>query len=239
MITSSQNELLKQSYYSASGTVLKRKEGLKSGQSLLLFLKGFGAVWVSAPAASSKNRFGGATEPLVWSVFNLYKSPTRFYLKSAEVKEDFLSVRNNPRKLLTAFEFYKLLSKVLYNDHENDNILKLLWSSMVLISHDLPCEAVRFRFIWRLLKNLGLAPSLTHCVNCGSQIETHAVAATDGLLCPNCAKGGNEITKEQLKNLQTAALLPQEQFEEAAAYLKDTAFAKESEYLMSFFAMNR
>lgn len=239
MITASQNSLLKQNYYSASGTVLKRKDGLKSGQSLLLFLKGFGTVWVSAPNASSKNRFGGATEPLVWSVFELYKSPTRFFVKSAEVKEDFLALRANPQRLMTALEFYRLLPKVLYNDHENDNVLKLLWSSMLLLSGKTSPNAVKFRFLWRLLKNLGLAPSLTHCVNCEAQIEGHAIAAPDGLFCKNCASSGNEISHEQLTKFQTAALLSQEQLEACASNIQSAEFERGCAYLMSFFAMNR
>lgn len=239
ILPASETELLKQNYYTASGTVLKRKAGLKGSQSLLLFLKGFGIVWVTAPSVSSKNRFGGASEPMVWSVFTLYKSPNRFYIKSAEVKEDFLSVRTTPAKLAAAVELYRMIPKLLYAEHENDEALKLLWNCMLLLEQGMSAEAVKFRFYWRLLRQLGIAPSLTHCVNCTAELKTDCFAISDGLLCKQCAAGGREIPKDKLLAMQKAALLPQEEFMQRASETDSSLFAKESEYLISFFSMNR
>lgn len=235
-----ESELFKQGYYTASGTVLKRKEGLKNSQSLLLFLKGYGIVWVSAPSGS-KSRFAGAGEPMVWGSYELYKSPGRFYVKSAEIKEDFLSVRSSPKKLTTAVSLYQLISQTIYQEHENDKALNLLWSCMLLLNSGCPAETVKFRFIWRLLKYLGLAPSLTNCVSCSAQLTT-ALAAHDGLLCEKCAVSGCKISAGQLAELQAAAMLPQEKFAEwakgknGADNLDIEIFEEYGKYLKSFFA---
>lgn len=234
----SETELLKQNYYTTSGTVLKRKSGVRGEQSLLLFLKGWGIVWGIAPFASSKNRFGGATEPMIWSVFTLYKSPNRLYVKNAEVKEDFISIRKAPVKLSAAIELYKILPKVLYIDHENDNVLKLLWNCMLLLEHGAETGAVKFRFYWRLLRLLGIAPSLTSCVVCGAELKSGAVVTIDGLVCKQCISGGRELSKEILSMLQTVALLPQNEFLSCERD-KSTQIDKECDYLMSFFALNR
>ncbi|MDO4952423.1 MAG: DNA repair protein RecO [Synergistaceae bacterium] len=234
-----ESELLKQGYYTASGTVLKRKEGMKNSQSLLLFLKGYGIVWVSAPSGS-KSRFAGAEEPMVWGSYELYKSPGRFYVKNAEIKEDFLSVRSSPKKLTTALRLYQLISQTIYQEHENDKALNLLWSCMLLLDSGCPAETVNFRFIWRLLKYLGLAPSLTNCVSCSAQLKT-AFAAHDGLLCEKCAAEGCKISAGQLVELQTAAMLPQEKFAEwakgktGADNLDIEIFEECSKYLKTFF----
>ena len=236
-----ETEALKQGDYKATGTVLKRKEGVKSSQSLLLFLKGFGLVWVTAPSATSKNRFGGSTEPMIWASFELYKSPSRFYIKSAEIKEDFLAVRSNPKSLMAAAKFYKLLPSVLYGEHENDKILTLLYSCMLLLEAACAQEVVEFRFVWRLLKYLGLAPSLTNCVSCNAKLEA-ADFCPDGFLCEGCLKGAPKIAKTELLQLQAAALLPQETFKswlKAQNIEKNTKniefFDKSCKYLLSFF----
>ena len=109
MIPYLENEKLPQGYYTQSGTVLRRKESVKGGQTLLIFLRGLGPRWVSAP--SGKNRFGGAVEPLVWGTFNLYQSPSMLYLQGAEVKEDFISLRSSGSSLMTALRIYSRRQK--------------------------------------------------------------------------------------------------------------------------------
>ena len=120
MIPYLENEKLAQGYYSETGTVLRRKDSVKGAQSLLIFLRGLGPRWVNAP--SGKNRFGGATEPLVWGTFNLYQSPSMLYLQGAEVKEDFISLRNSRESLLAALRIYKQTAKILMDTHTSDNI---------------------------------------------------------------------------------------------------------------------
>ena len=235
-----ESELLKQGYYNASGTVLKRKDGVKSEQYLQLFLKGHGIIQVSAPTGA-KSRFAGACEPMTWGNYELYKSPSRFYVKSAEVKEDFLSIRGNPKKLATAVKLYRLISKTLYREHENDKVLTLLWSSMLLLAEGISPEAVKFRFTWRLLKYLGIAPSLTNCVRCSAVLDK-ASPSHDGFLCQKCAAADCRISTEQLSSLQAAAMLPQDKFtvraekETAAGRFNGSNFEKFSEYLETFFA---
>ena len=209
MIPYLENEKLAQGYYSETGTVLRRKDSVKGGQSLLIFLRGLGPRWVNAP--SGKNRFGGATEPLVWGTFNLYQSPSMLYLQGAEVKEDFISLRNSRDSLLAALRIYKQTAKILMDTHTSDNILNLLWSTMVQLSTSSFVQAVEFRFIWRLLNLLGTAPSLQNCVCCGAVIDGTSFWTDDGLKCNKCllktAGNYSEINIADLQLLQKTALL--------------------------------
>ena len=237
MIAAYEIEKLPQGYYAKSGTVLKRKDSLKEGQSLLLFLRDLGPRWVSAPgAASGKSRFGGATEPMMWGEYTLYQSPRFLYLKEAEVREDFIALRSEPRKLMAALEFYRRMSQVVITAHESDQLLRVLWSAMTLLRDGAPAEAAEFRYNWRLLNALGLAPSLRNCVKCGSRFDGGASWSEDGLVCGRCSGGEPAISQADLLELAEAAQLPYEKFLAwSQADIRNNLFDKHVKKLLTFF----
>lgn len=185
--------------------------------SLLLFLRDLGMCWANAPgSAGKKNRFGGGTEPLVWAEFHLYKSVGGLYLQNAEVKEDFLAIRSDPKRLLAAIRFYKRTKQILIIGHAGNDILKILWNAMILLNKNCPVEIVEFRFNWRLLKALGLAPSLRNCCECGAALKNELSWSGDGLLCIRCRQTAAKPSPGILTSLQRAALLDQPSFVEWA-----------------------
>ena len=237
MISSFETDKLPQGYYKKVGTVLQRRDSSGEGQSLLLFLRDMGPMWVSAPASKTKCRFGGAIEPLIWAEFDLYQSPARLYLQGAEVKEDFISLRSSALKLKSALKLYKRLSKTLMVGHESNNILTLLWSSMLLLKENCPVDIVEYRFTWRLLKETGLAPSLRFCVNCGSKLDAGAKWTGDGLVCPSCSgTDEGDLDTEELRSLRFAALLNHDKFLEwSGSQKKSSLYADELKKLVTFF----
>ena len=224
MIPGAETDRLDQGYYRQSGTVIQRRDSVKSGNSLLLFLRDLGPRWVCAPGSSAKSRFCGAIEPLVWGTYDLYQSPTRLYLKSAEVKEDFLSLRTNRSQLMAAIRFYKNVTKLTMTTHESNKILNVLWSAMVLLKEDCPIELTEFRYIWKLLNSAGLAPSLSRCVICGSVINNCATWTEDGFCCDKCNnKDHSSLSAEEMAILQHAALLEHDKFIRWSKQHGDTA----------------
>ncbi len=224
MIPGAETDRLDQGYYRQSGTVIQRRDSVKSGNSLLLFLRDLGPRWVCAPGSSAKSRFCGAIEPLVWGTYDLYQSPTRLYLKSAEVKEDFLSLRTNRSQLMAAIRFYKNVTKLTMTTHESNKILNVLWSAMVLLKEDCPIELTEFRYIWKLLNSAGLAPSLSRCVICGSVINNCATWTEDGFCCDKCNnKDNSSLSAEEMAILQHAALLEHDKFIRWSKQHGDTA----------------
>ncbi|MCF0247172.1 MAG: DNA repair protein RecO C-terminal domain-containing protein [Synergistes sp.] len=204
---------LPQGYYTKSGTVLLRKDSSKEGLSLLLFLRSFGPRWVSAPSGSGKNRFGGAAEPLIWGEFSLYQSPSRLYLQSVAVKEDFLTLRKTPGPLITAMKLYRLVSDEAPRDCENDALLRLIWSTMLQLCEGCPPQIVEFRFAWRFLNNMGVAPSLDLCSECGAKLVNGGYITPQGVFCERCARGtGGFLPPALLSELRTAAGLAHEKF---------------------------
>lgn len=212
MTSSVETDNLEQGYYKQSGTVLQRRDSVTSGGSLLLFLRDLGPRWVSTPGSIAKNRFGGAAEPLVWGTYDLYQGPGRLYLKSAEVKEDFLSLRSDPVRLMAAVRFYKNVTNVTMTTHESNHILNILWSSMLLLKEKCPVGIVEFRYIWKLLNSAGLAPSLSLCCECGTLISDRASWVKDGLCCDKCCPDRADIAQAEIAFLRRAALLEHDKF---------------------------
>ena len=226
-------EGFRQGLHRAGGVVLRRKDSGAGSQSLLLFLKSHGAIWVNAPGTGgSKNRFGAGTEPLTWGDFNLYQSPRRLYLKGVDVREAFWNVRRSRRTLLAAVSWCGELASRLPERASSDNLLSLLWGSMRNLACGIDPTLLRVRFAWRWGNLWGTAPSLDTCSSCGRSILDDYGGAVlgiqAGLLCDRCMSGGNDepnrhgaayklITAPVLRNMFLSATLPLDKFTQGAA----------------------
>lgn len=201
---------ISQGLVSLSGVVLRRDVSAEGNISLYLFLKEIGPVWVSAPGASrGRVRFGGAVEPLVWANFNLYKGTRRFYLQSAEVKEDFWSLRSDPEKIKRMLEWDRLLCEYLVPGLPCDEVLALFYWSGVLLKEGVHPLVAEWRFLWKWLYNWGIAPSLDLCGECGAALASARLAAS-GFLCPTCAHlhEGTAISADELSLLRRSLEIP-------------------------------
>jgi DNA repair protein RecO (recombination protein O) len=156
----------------------------------MLFLRGIGAVWVSAPGGGG--RFRGGIEPFTWGSFLLYQSPRSLYLKNVEIAEDFLPLRSSAAALMCAARWHKELSKRMMPGHGEDALISLLWGSMKNLSRNLSPLLLDIRFVWRWANLWGVAPSLDLCPECGSPLAEASgnpvSASPAGFLCDTCAQ---------------------------------------------------
>lgn len=216
LVDMSRPEGLRQGTYKAIGVVLRRREGSAGSADLLLFLNSFGALWVGAPGVSSKNRFGGGIEPMVWGEYDLYQSPKRLYLKGVDVKEDFIGIRTSRKKLTAAVKWCGELARRLPAGVENDKLLSLFWGSMKNLNDEVPAALLDIRLAWRWASVWGVAPTLDMCALCGKALPpsdsgggTSALLSRDGVLCVMCGGGsGIPVDGEALAALIMVATLP-------------------------------
>jgi DNA repair protein RecO (recombination protein O) len=156
----------------------------------MVFLRGSGAVWVSAPGGGG--RFKGGIEPFTWGSFLLYQSPRSLYLKNVEIIEDFLPVRQAAPALMCAARWHRELSRRLMPGHEEDALISLFWGSMKNLSRNLSPLLLDIRFAWRWANLWGVAPSLDQCPECGSPLAPANVDSIStspaGFLCETCAQ---------------------------------------------------
>jgi len=199
------SDSMPQGNYRADGVVLRRRETSPKSCDCLLFLRDMGAFWAGAPGPRS--RFGGAAEPMIWGRFILYQGPRKLYLKSIDVAEDFLSVRNSKKSLLCAARWCKELGSRLPLGHENNAVLSLFWGSMTNLSKGLSIALLDVRFAWRWGKIWGVAPSLDSCPECGSPLlsDEGIVMTKWGFLCRAC----NAASPAQANSTRHKAVSPE------------------------------
>jgi DNA repair protein RecO (recombination protein O) len=136
-----------------------------------LLLKGFGRLPVFIRGGGRGSvRFGGATEPLVWGDFGLYKSGKggHLILRSVEVKYDALKLRNSKDVILTALNWVKMLTMYMEEGRADDKVMSCFYWGLKLLEDGVPVEIADWRFVWRWLNIWGLAPKpddeITHFI---------------------------------------------------------------------------
>ncbi len=183
----------RQGLHRATGVILRRNLSPEGDITLLCLLRDRGPTWISLPGGGrGKVRLGGSTEPMVWGEFSLYRSRSRDYLREVEVKRDFWGLRSKIDQLRISLGWCKLLSERLPVGQPVDEVLPVLfWSMDLLESETDPC-GVDLRFTWRLLRSLGIAPSIRACDRCGRPIS-RGVWTENSFLCDHCYSGGRYI----------------------------------------------
>jgi DNA repair protein RecO (recombination protein O) len=220
-------DFLTQGLFSSSGIVLRRTISAEGDMSLQLFLKKIGPVWAQAPgSARGRVRFGGATEPLTWGSFNLYKGPKRFYVKSIDIKDDMWKLRLDAQKLSVGLQWNRLIARYTCSGIAEDSLLALLYWTMRSLSDGVDPLLLSWRLLWRWLHIRGEAPDLFSCEQCGKELTSEAFWSETGLLCSRCSnKVGGVVPYNDLKALQVAALisrksLPAQEFSMEGVFLK-------------------
>ena len=140
---------------------MRRKISAEGDIILDLFLKELGRVQVFVRGGGRGSvRFGGATEPLVWGEFELYRSGKggHFILKAVDVKYDALKLRNSKDAVLTAFSWIKMLLEYMEEARADDKVLSCYFWGLKLLEEGVPVEMADWRFVWRWLNIWGLAP---------------------------------------------------------------------------------
>jgi len=206
-----------QGYGSATGVVLRRTDTPRGDRRVLLALREIGPVWASVPGgAKGSVRFGGATEPFVWGVFHLYRSPRRLHLREVDVKEHFWELRSRPAWLRRGLAWDALLVRGLLPGHPCDEVLPPFFWALSFLREGVSEEVVEWRFFWKWLHAWGRAPDLERCASCGTPLEAGKWGTEgEGFQCAACAlrqERESEVNFPPLKDLRRAVWLSPKEF---------------------------
>ncbi len=153
--------MLGDSYITATGVILSREQMGENSLWVRLFLRGYGIMNVTAPYG--KGGFGGDNEPFVWGVFDLQKKQRsrNYFIYDIDVNDDMLRMRQSRDTITTALKWAKTVIKYLAKEQPDDELLaNLYWCMKLLCFPAVPADVSDWRFLWRWLKNWGLAPDI-------------------------------------------------------------------------------
>lgn len=200
---------LPQGDYIYKGTVIKQN---RDTEAILAFLHDLGKTWIFVQGRG-RNRFLGATEPMVWGEFCLYKNTHGLFLKSLNVKDDFLPLRHNANSLYLATRIYSLLADKLPFEIKNNRLLQSLYDTLTLINEGATGEATYLRFVAKFLSSYGLMPSFQICSNCGGLIHSVARLSEKGVFCDKCVcLNGLTLESNDLMDVRNSLCLKHDAF---------------------------
>jgi len=208
---------LPQGYYRQLGVVLRAGISGEGAKNLLLMLKETGLVWATAAgAASGRSRLSGVTEPLVWGYFTLYRSPRKLYLRDVAVREDFWTLRQNRGKLHTALGICADAARFSLPGHASEELLPILYWTLKALEAGIEPAAVRFRFLYRWGRAVGIIPGLDRCSACGKPLQ-QGLLTLEGMHCSACVgslpeKEWISLGEKELNRLKKAVMLSGKDF---------------------------
>lgn len=151
------------------GLVIRSVDVKESDRIITVFTEELGAVSAVARGARSlKSRKMSSTMQFCYSAFVLTKRGEYYYVKEAELIENFFGIRTNIEGLALAGYVAEILSDVTVAEAESE-LLRLSLNTLFAISegkHSL--EKIKAAFEIRTAAILGFMPDVLSCTECGA-----------------------------------------------------------------------
>jgi len=169
----------------ARGLVLKEYEAGESDKRLILLCKEHGRMMIYVRGARKpKSKFMAAAQLFTYADFVITVGRGFHALAQAEVIESFYSLRTDYDRLTVAHLIAEVCEKTLLEDIACDDLLQLALKSLSHLNKPhLPPMHIVGVFFMRFYNYYGLAPELTACVTCNTDVENEPFFSAEGLVC--------------------------------------------------------
>lgn len=149
------------------GLIIRTVDIKETDRLVTIFTEEKGAVTALARGARSlKSRKLAATMQFCYGRYVLYKQGDKFWIKEAELIENFFDIRQSIEGLALANYICEVLSDVTVEEAERD-LLRLSLNSLYAISNNLySVEKIKAAFEIRAVSILGFMPNVLTCHNC-------------------------------------------------------------------------
>lgn len=177
------------------GLVIRTVDLKESDRLITIFTEEMGVVSATARGARTlKSRKMSSTMQYCYSSFVLQKRGEYYYVKEAELIENFFDIRRSIEGLALAGYIAEVLSDVTVAEAEND-LLRLSLNSLYAISSGkYPIERIKAAFEIRCASILGFMPDVISCSECGEKEGAFYFHIMGGSLI--CAKCKGELEKK-------------------------------------------
>ena len=180
------------------GLVIRTTDVKESDRIITIFTEEMGVVSALARGARSlKSRKMSSTMQFCYSKFVLGKRGEYYYVKEAEVIENFFDIRRSIEGLALAGYIAEVLSDVTVAEAEKE-LLRLSLNSLYAISSGkYPIDRIKAAFEIRCAAILGFMPDVISCSNCDERDGAFYFDIMGGsIICAKCKK---ELEKKHIE----------------------------------------
>jgi DNA repair protein RecO (recombination protein O) len=190
---------------------------------------------IARGAKKSHRRFGGALEPFARVTLQIIIKSGLSVLTGADAVTIFPRIRGDLLKIGYAGYACEAADLLLPEGLANPRLFRLLVAYLEHLDRAPSSPSDRRFYEINLLNIMGYRPALRQCASCGTDIAAAPrlfVAATGGLLCARCGRGGRAVSPGTVASLEASlrtgrfgvVSFPAGELAEAG-YILDTALA--------------
>ncbi len=181
--------------YRTRAIILKRREQGEADRVITLFTPEYGKrVVIAKGVRKPTSRKAGHLEPFTHVNLMLAKGKTWDIITSAQTITSFRRLREDLDRTAYAYYFCELLDAFVQENDPHPELYDLLLTAFRHLETS-PNPALTARWYELvLLKHVGFAPQLFHCVQCGEAIRpelNYFSLERGGVLCPSHGEGAS------------------------------------------------
>lgn len=182
------------------GIILNTKDYSDTSKIITLFTYEYGVIGVLAKGSKSlKSKLRSVTDKMTYAKFTIvYKKDKLSILNEASVINNFSNIKKDIEKI--GYAGYILdLSYQVYKHSEDNEIYKLLISTLIKINENFNSLALTNILELKYLEYLGVMPNLNGCSICGKTNIVTLSSDKGGYLCSNCVSNDPIVSDKAIK----------------------------------------
>lgn len=172
------------------GLVIREQKIGENDRLIFVLTSKYGLIRAFVRRANAvKSNMLACTQLLSYSDFVFYKGKNSYSVNSAQPKASFFKLNEDIEAMSTAFYLAELFGELAPENHEAEDLLKLLLNSLYLMAEKKRSPAqVKATAELRALSNSGYMPNLVACEHCGAyESDVMFFNPASGLLyCSDC-----------------------------------------------------
>ena len=180
------------------GLVIRTTDLSESDRLIRLFSDQLGVISVYANNSRSlKSRYMAAAQLFCYGNYLLYRKGDKYWLREAELKENFFGLRSSIEKTALASYFCDVLSEAGTTDPDVA-LLRLTLNSLWALEHGSADPGrIKLCFEMRCAAELGFMPDLSGCTECGSDEGELYLDVLEGVCtCRECREYAASVHRE-------------------------------------------
>lgn len=174
---------------STEGIVLRQVKTSAGRRMILIFTRKYGKLSIGAGTneRNPRSKSALATRPYSYGEYEIFKNRGYYNYSSGEVKKSFYSLGEDLDKYMYASYILELTERVLVEEVPQQELFDVLIQVLTsLESRKSGFETLVLVYEIKLLKILGVAPSLQNCTLCGAEKPTYFSVKDGGMICSEC-----------------------------------------------------